>query len=247
VEDRLLALRDEDGGGLAGMSATGRGRAREPEDYYTTPSWCVRRLFEAWRPRRDGVWLEPSAGNGAIIRAIDDIDLGEHESGSRPWKWLACEIRDEERETLADLVGPGNVTIGSFVFDGACGFHAEDRDVTLVIGNPPYSLAWPFVAQARQRFPCATICYLLRVAFAASEERNAAMRYRAPDVYLLPNRPSFTGDGSDSADYAWFVWPAVVERSAGRFQVLNTTPLAERQRDRGHAVMIEDPQRELFG
>ena len=71
------------------------------------------------------------------------------------------------------------------------------------------------------------------------------MRAKPPDVFVLPDRPSFTGEGSDSADYAWFVWPSTIR--AARFQVLKATPLAERKQDCGHAVMIDPRQRELFG
>lgn len=32
------------------------------------------------------------------------------------------------------------------------------------------------------------------------------MRSHTPDIYVLPNRPSFSGKGTDSIEYAWFVW-----------------------------------------
>lgn len=212
------------GGGV--VSATGRGAVREPEDYYTTPSWAVRRLLEAWRPPA-GVWMEPSAGNGAIIRAVNAI---------RPWTdWRALEIRDEERETLEALCP---TTIGNFLRDSEL-----DLDVVTVIGNPPFSLAWEFIQRAREVYPNAEVCFLLRLAFAASKDRCAFMRAHPPDVFVLPDRPSFTGEGGDSADYAWFVWPT--ESCAARFQVLNTTPLAERKLDCGHKVMVEPAQRSL--
>ena len=216
------------------MSATGRGRVREPDDYYTTPSWAVRRLLERWKPPTFGLLVEPSAGNGAIIQAAAAV-------GIEPWRWWAYEIREEEREKLAALCTP---IIGDFLVDEPHGDLADDA-VTAVIGNPPYSLAWEFIKESSRKFPGAEICFLLRLAFAASEERNAFMRDSTPDVYLLPNRPSFTGEGTDSADYAWFVWQPET-RAAGKFVVLDNTPLAERKRDRAHAVMIEDPQKELF-
>ena len=184
-------------------------------------------------PQKYGTIVEPSAGNGAIIRAA---------TGSIPLaRWLAYEIREEERETLSGLCA---TVIENFLTVDPPEADLDDC-VTAVIGNPPYSVAWDFIKEASRKFPRAEICFLLRVAFAASEERNAFMRDTTPDVYVLPNRPSFTGDGSDSADYAWFIWQPET-RAAGKFMVLEATPLAERQRDRGHAVMIEDPQRELF-
>lgn len=214
------------------MSATGRGRAREPEDYYTTQSWCVRRFLEAWRPPEKGTFYEPGAGNGAIIRAVRSV------YPTRGWECI--EIREEERETLR-AISSGVPTIGDFLK-----YEQRDLCITAVIGNPPYEFAQEFIEHAMRLFPVAQIAFLLRLAYAASKERAAFMRAHPPDVYVLPDRPSFTGDGGDSADYGWFVFHPV-ERSAGRFMVLNTTPLAERQLDRGHRVMIEPAQKELFG
>jgi len=179
-----------------------------------------------------GTIIEPSAGNGAIIRACEPVIPAS--------RWFAYEIREEESDGLNRMC---NHVSGNFLKHEA--LDLEPRDVTAVVGNPPYSLAWEFVQRSIALYPNAEVCFLLRLAFAASEERNEFMRRRPPDVYVLPNRPSFTGEGSDSADYAWFVWPAVSR--AARFQVLKTTPLAERQRDNGHAVMIPDPQLELVG
>lgn len=216
------------------MSATGRGAVREPEDFYTTPSWCVRRLLEAWSPPAGDLWLEPSAGNGAIIRSVKAIRDDMH--------WLAVEKRDEEREAL---------TIDR------CAFYLENfltfpfpastfRMVSVVIGNPPYAHAEEFIHRARSLCPRAEIVFLLRMAFVSSRERSAFMQAEPPDLDVLPDRPSFTGEGGDSADYAWLHWPPV-PRAAGAVRVLKLTSLEERQRDRGHRVMIEPAQRALFG
>lgn len=32
------------------------------------------------------------------------------------------------------------------------------------------------------------------------------MRANPPSLFVTPKRPSFTNGGTDSADYAWFVW-----------------------------------------
>ena len=44
---------------------------RRDRDYYPTPSWCVRALLETV-DLPTGTWLEPTAGDGAIIRAVDE-------------------------------------------------------------------------------------------------------------------------------------------------------------------------------
>jgi hypothetical protein len=53
------------------------------------------------------------------------------------------------------------------------------------------------------------------------------MRARTPDVYVLPNRPSFTGGSTDSIEYAWFVWRTRAARS-GTIRVLAETGREER-------------------
>lgn len=54
------------------MSATGRSDVRRLDDFYATPAWCVRRLLEGVNPP-GGLWLEPCAGDGAIIRAVEEM------------------------------------------------------------------------------------------------------------------------------------------------------------------------------
>jgi hypothetical protein len=90
-------------------------------------------------------------------------------------------------------------------------------------------MAEEFIRHARALFPNAELVFLLRIAFLASAQRMALWRdIGAPDVYVLPNRPSFTGSGTDSADYAWFRWPAD-KREAGCLRILGETPVAERR------------------
>ena len=98
----------------------------------------------------------------------------------------------------------------------------------MIITNPPYWLAFDFVlaSLSRARF----VAMLLRLNFLSSESRSALMRVDAPDVYVLPNRPSFVASGqTDSIEYAWFVWPEERGRRSGRVQVLATTSAVERR------------------
>ena len=73
--------------------------------------------------------------------------------------------------------------------------------------NPPYSMAEDFIRQSRLLYPNASIVMLLRLSFLASASREELyLDFEIPDVYVLPNRPSFVGKGTDSCDYAWYVW-----------------------------------------
>lgn len=218
------------------MSATGRGpRLGGPEDFYATPAWCVNRLLEEWDPP-GGLWVEPSAGNGSIIRAVN--------ARRTDVRWLAVEVRAEERTTLEDCAS--EVVIGDFLtFDLAA---REDRPA-VVIGNPPYSLAQDFIERALELYPDAFHAYLLRLPFASSADRAPFMRRLPPSVYVLPDRPAFRNDGSDNTDYAWFAWrPLSHTDTYGTFRVLATTPATERSRKLIPAGRTFEPaQRGLFG
>lgn len=189
------------------MSSTGRGAERRADDAYMTPPWCVRRLLEAWRPKgKSGILVEPAVGTGNIVLAI----------GTEHFSWMTYDIRE------VVPVGEMHVT-GDFLQVAAHGTDAE-----AVIGNPPYSLAEEFIRHSRSCFPDAEIVFLLRIAFLASQSRIPLWHdVGTPDIFVLPNRPSFTGGGTDSADYAWFRWPAE-KREAGEIRILADTPASER-------------------
>ena len=209
---------------------------RRPHDYYPTPGWTVDRLMEELYPAPDGLpgqtvlpyrarWVEPCAGDGALIRAVNGwtsqclhqrFDIG----------WWANDI-DPNR--MADLAGlalwPGNRR-------PRCGDALEWKpaqrfDVAFM--NPPFVLAMEFVRWGMLH--ANTTIALLRLGFLASSKRCAFMRANAPDVYVLPNRPSFTGGGkTDATDYGWCVWrSSKMSRSEGMIRVLADTPRTDRK------------------
>ena len=197
------------------MSSTNRGGQRSEADNYPTPAWCVHRLLEdphAQQHLPAGRWLEPGAGDGAIVRAAREVrsDI----------EWTALEYRAECRTDLIHAVGGGVVLIENYLIppEGSKlvpGF-------AVAAGNPPYSLAEEFLARSLE--VADTVVLLLRVNYLASGKRNSFMRKHTPDVYILPNRPSFRGKGTDSPEYAWLLWPKERDRSTGAMRILDTTP-----------------------
>lgn len=74
-----------------------------------------------------------------------------------------------------------------------------------IITNPPFSLAMPFLTKSLSEAP--TVIYLLRLNFLGSQKRKAFWQAHRPShVMVLSKRPSFTGNGTDSIEYAWFAW-----------------------------------------
>lgn len=194
------------------MSATNRSNVRRPDDFYETPAWCVRRFLEAVQ-LPGGTWIEPSAGHGAVIKAVNAVRSDV--------KWAGFEIRLEALERLAPLI----TNHGSVGTDFLETRYIDTPDV--IIGNPPYSQAMAFIMHA---LTVGThVALLLRLNFIGSAKRSAFFRGCMPDVYVLPNRPSFTGGGTDSIEYAWCHWPPECLRAAGRIAVLAETPAEERR------------------
>jgi hypothetical protein len=206
------------------VSATGRGPRRGgPDDCYPTPAWVVDRLLEAWAPR-PGTLLEPAAGDGALIAAVN-AKLGDRD-------WLAVECRATAAQ--ACRAAGANPVVADFLT-------WEPGDLTdqvsAVITNPPFSRAEEFIRHADEICPTADLVFLVRLGFLASSGRLALWQdVGMPDVYVLPNRPSFTGDGAtDASDYAWIVVPATdIDRHVGTFRVLAETPAAVRRPGRAH-------------
>lgn len=204
------------------MSSTNRGGQRSEADNYPTPPWCVHRFLERLELPTDGVWFEPCAGEGAIIQAAADM-------GVKPY-WVANELRPEARPLLDMANRKGRNTTWD-ILDPSTPI-PSGQDVTVVMTNPAYRIAWELLHKMLQEFPLAHIALLLRLNFYASETRHDFMSNYAPDIYVLPNRPGFKGWGkTDSPEYGWFHWgPSPRARTRGFHELLDLTSLEERKR-----------------
>lgn len=99
-----------------------------------------------------------------------------------------------------------------------CGFIADGNDLIngynyledtnkydCILTNPPYSLAFEFCQQAVKYSQHTYL--LLRLNFLASIKRRAWFKSNEPSaIFVLSERPSFTGSGTDATDYAWIYW-----------------------------------------
>lgn len=191
-------------------------------DVHYTPGWVTQLAVDSGlfgRPRDGEVWLEPSAGTGAILRvlrpAFPRVQLH------------AVEIEDRRAE-LAEVAHA--VTIGNFL-------GMDPYEVSLVVGNPPFSKALEFVHHGLRFAP--RVLFLLRLAFLESQERADWFANAAPDVAVIPDRISFYA-GSDKTAYAWFTFHRT-PRTTGTLRVLPAVPQA--LREKGGARL---PQPTLF-
>jgi len=227
------------------MSSTARGGKRSPADFYETPAWPVHRLLEAV-DLPGGLWLEPAAGEGAIIKAVNEKRKDVY--------WYAYEKRERCRGALFDLVENHSTMIQDFLT------MRFDLGAQVSISNYPFSLAMEFI-ENNLKSGIPYVISLLRLNFLGTEDRNEFFRGNMPDVYVIPDRVSFAKSiscmrnkrgctfakivaltarvpkacpkcgsklrvsSTDSIEYAWYVWGPERGRKAGKIQVLEHTPL----------------------
>lgn len=220
---------------------------RDPFDYYPTPEWCVHRLLEQehiFIPTHGPsslpqYWFEPSAGDGAIIRAVNSFS--SKKTGPFRPAWIASDIQPHFQPTLAAIPGVRAAITADFdkIIPEPLFQSLNVDQPRVIITNPPFKHALSFAKKLLEEYTASTICLLLRLNFLGSAERSSFMRENMPDIYILPNRPSFTGVGSDSIEYAWFVWSAGSDfgRSGqGWVSLLDDTPASVRKASKAESV-----------
>lgn len=189
--------------------------ARSPHDSYPTPRWVLRRFLD--RVPLSGNWLEPAVGDGNLVAEA------EAHMHARV-RWHGCDV--QESLLARERLGEAHYRVGDFLAESPPWGGPYDG----VLTNPPFELAMPFLRRSLTLAP--QVVLLLRLDWLGSASRNAFLRTNMPDVYVVPDMPSFTPDGkSDSYFYAWFVWyrqPPGCVRRVGTTQVLDTTPKAGR-------------------
>jgi hypothetical protein len=180
---------------------------REPGDAYMTPqpvADAIASVIHGYVGDEIAEVIEPSCGTGAFVRAartywpsarIFAVDIERKHSRAAtkagadafsfdPWERFAFAWRESSvgRETLGER--------------------------TLIIGNPPYSLAVPHILAALDATRDGdVVAMLLRTNLLGSLTRVPFWREHPP-TFMAPviPRPSFTGGGADSTEYALFAW-----------------------------------------
>lgn len=178
------------------MSSTNRGSKRNRDDYYLTPGWCVREFFRNWKEFEtltpNSRILDPSSGglieNGVVIEeATYPKILREYGLNC-----LNVDVREDScanlKQSYLDIKFP------------------PTND--LIITNPPYNLAEQFIRKALTEVKeDGLVVMLLRLNFLGSQKRASFFsEYMPHSVYIHSKRPSFTNKGTDSTEYAHFVW-----------------------------------------
>jgi hypothetical protein len=173
------------------LSATNRGAIRVEADFYPTPIPVIHKLLDNHRIQ-DGIIFEPCAGNGNFIKALREFGYSNY--------IIANELREEEKLRLYNS-GANEIHTYDFL-QNELNIHPKT-----IITNPPYSIAEDFIKKCKEQFPNSEVIMLLRLAFLERKKRYEFwQQHPVSKLYILSQRPSFTGKGTDATAYAWFVW-----------------------------------------
>lgn len=187
--------------------------ARAKGDFYRTPRETIEAILSHLKIPANALILDAGSGDGAIAAVLSE-------------KYPSAEIVGIERDPeLVARARERGLFNAEFVRGNWYKYTSELEAPDLVIMNPPFSFAREFVERALAIVKRGgTVCALLRIGFAAGRCRRDFHRRHGADMFLLEVRPSFTGEGCDATEYAWFVWRP---GSGGRYEVL---PVEKRRR-----------------
>lgn len=102
--------------------------------------------------------------------------------------------------------------------DNGIDFFNYEWNGDLILTNPPFSLSMIYTERC---VAISNTCIMLhRLGFLASKGRKDFMQSHEPCcMFVLSNRPSFIGKGTDNSDYAWICWDRTNRLPRGIFHI----------------------------
>ena len=222
------------------------------DEHYRTDPWVVHRLLEKLSDEQRlafrGHCVSPCAGDGAIVQAVNTFFGPGYVQ-----RWTMIEKQPRFTQALLDLVDGAppsrttyhlkfasdthkvreSYTTAGTDYNVMCGNallltnRLRRPAVSVVIDNPPFSRALAFYKKYRPIAP-GGLYFLLRTSWLETVERHEYLQHDMPDVYLLPQRPSFVVEGgTDAASYSWMHW-GVERKPVATIRLCNLTPKDER-------------------
>ena len=178
------------------MSSTNRGSERNQLDAYYTPQELANAIVDRLPIQEGHECLEPHVGSAAFYRAL--IPRAKFVD--------ACDLNSEVTRPLKYNKYDGYTWTGDFLE-----FNNSGQQYDWIVGNPPYSDAQAHVEKALSLLKDnGNLVFLLRLNFLGSKKRHEWWKDHKNNplykVTIITPRPSFTGGGTDSCEYAVFWW-----------------------------------------
>ena len=169
-----------------------RTQRRELDAYYT-PELLAERLVSVLPIKVYEIAWEPHVGGGAFAQAL-------------------LRRTPHVRVTDLDPKAPGLALVASNAAEVADFLDVEHR-VDWIVGNPPFT---GFENHVTHALECAdNVAFLLRLGALAAQKRiDLWERWPLRQLWVLAERPSFTGGSTDNSDYGWFWFQRGWKRAA---------------------------------
>lgn len=197
------------------MSSENRVERKALDSYQTPPEladFLVAKLVADDYLIDEPLALEPSAGDGAFVRA-----MAKH---LNPGRLVANEI-DLEDGRRGEIYKSVSAEIYDYPFE-----RIIEKNWSAIVGNPPFSQAEEHVRHALKLAnpQGGVVAFLLRLAFLESRRRISLWKeFPLRQLYVLSERPSFTGGLTDNSAYGFFVWVRG-DPSRSEFEVVSWKP-----------------------
>ena len=181
---------------------------RKASDNYPTPEplarWITTEAIRLHpRPVHELSVFEPGCG--------DTAPFARAAAGAGAKQVKATDIRSVSEQVRKQRLGNSLRTFDYVDFLEAASWRQSriyHRGFDIVLTNPPFSLALPFVELCLEMLrPDGVAAFLLRLGFLATLQRKPFFERHPPhEVVVLQRRPSFTGKGTDATEYGVFFW-----------------------------------------
>ena len=201
------------------MSSTNRGATRANNDFYETPAGAAAPVMRELREMFGDYYaliVDAGAGLGALTRAAcAEFESGMVEAVEAFPEGLPLDrtVLDGEQRANAEWVSRGadryeaRLRAAGAVSVTVADFLTLDRQVDIVVSNPPFALAMDFLRHTVEDIDPPLAAFLLRLNFLGSAKRADWLEQHPPRaIRVLTKRPNFTGQGTDSIEYAWMLW-----------------------------------------
>ncbi len=185
-------------------------------EFFPTPLNVTTAFLRSGRIPLTGRFLEPCAGDGAIIAATERYCA---ETGIAAPTWTGVELRNDLATMATQRCPHATIVCGDALTTPI------PARLDCILSNPPFSLAELLYQRLRPLAPY--LVFLLRIGWLESTCRQDLLANDLPSVGMISPRPSFSQSGNDNASYAFCVW-GPERRTTSDFFMIRTKP-PERQ------------------
>ncbi len=165
-----------------------RTSSRDDLDYFPTPPWATRALFEVGvSANKDTIMYDPCVGKGEMLNVLNEYGTA-----------TGNDIHDH----YTDTPNPE----GDFL-------QLKELECDWIIMNPPYKAVNGFIKKSVELKPKIGFAALLRIQFLEGQRRYTEIYTDIgyPDAYFFPMRINFNKGvllpkSNTTHAHAWFVW-----------------------------------------